>query len=74
MVKLSISLSQIIMEPNLGSNGDKSAARFGHQVAAWVLVMFCKIYFVKNHKFANNSAMSEAKEKISTDLESLEPY
>jgi hypothetical protein len=29
-------------------------------------------YLVKNHKIANNSATTEAREKISTDLESLE--
>jgi hypothetical protein len=27
---------------------------------------------VKNHKIANNSAITEAREKICTDLESLE--
>ncbi len=34
--------------------------------------MFCKFYLVKNHKIANNSATTEAREKISTHLESLE--
>ncbi len=34
--------------------------------------MFCNFYFVKIHKIANNSSTTEAKEKISTYLESLE--
>jgi hypothetical protein len=34
--------------------------------------MFCNFYLVKNHKIANNSATTEAREKISTYLESLE--
>jgi hypothetical protein len=33
--------------------------------------MFCNFYIVKNHKIANNSATIEAREKISTYLESL---
>jgi hypothetical protein len=41
-------------------------------VAAWVLDMFCDFYLVKNHKIVNNFTTTEAKEKISTDLESLE--
>jgi hypothetical protein len=49
-----------------------SAASFCHQVAASVPNMFCNFYFVKNHKNANSSATTEAREKISTDLESLE--
>ncbi len=31
-----------------------------------------QLYLVKNHKIAKNSTTTEAKEKISTDLESLE--
>ncbi len=55
-------------------NQDKSAARFCHQVAAWVPDMFCNFYSVKSHKIANNSAMTEGKVKMSTDLESLEYF
>ncbi len=50
----------------------KSATIFCHQVAAWVPDMFCIIYLVKSHKIANTSATTEAREKISTDLESVE--
>jgi hypothetical protein len=48
-----------------------SAASFCCQVAAVVPGMFCNFYFVKNHKIANNTATTEAREKISTYLESL---
>jgi hypothetical protein len=34
--------------------------------------MFCNFYLAESHKIANNSATTEAREKISTDLESLE--
>jgi hypothetical protein len=34
--------------------------------------MFCNSYLVKNHKIVKNSTTSEAREKISTDLESSE--
>jgi hypothetical protein len=34
--------------------------------------MFCNFYLVKNHKIANNSATTKAREKISTYLEFLE--
>jgi hypothetical protein len=51
-----------------------SAASFCHQVAALVPDMFCNFYLVKNHNIANNSATTEAGEKISTYLESLEFY
>ncbi len=54
-----------------GINEGKSAASFCCQVAALVPDMFCNFYFVKNHKIANNSATSEARERISTYLESL---
>jgi hypothetical protein len=54
------------------SNQDKSAARFCHQVAAWVPDMFCNFYLVKCHKIANNSATIEAKEKKISHLESFE--
>jgi hypothetical protein len=41
-------------------------------VAAWVPDIFCDIYLVRSHKIAENSATTEAREKISTDLESAE--
>jgi hypothetical protein len=41
-------------------------------VAAFFPEMFCKFYLVKNHKIANNSATTEAREKISNYLEFLE--
>jgi hypothetical protein len=34
--------------------------------------MFGKFYLVKNYKIAKNSTTTKAREKISTDLESLE--
>jgi hypothetical protein len=40
-------------------------------VAAWAQGMFGNLYLEKNHKIANNSTTAEAREKISTDLESL---
>jgi hypothetical protein len=41
-------------------------------VAALVPAMFCNFYLVKNHKIADNSATTQAREKMSTLLESLE--
>jgi hypothetical protein len=41
-------------------------------VAALVPAIFCNFYLVKNHKIADNSATTEAREKICTYLESLE--
>ncbi len=41
------------------------------QVAAMFLDMFCIFYLVKNHKIAKNETTTKAREKISTDLESL---
>jgi hypothetical protein len=32
-------------------------------VAAWFPDMFCNIYFVKSHKYANKLAATEAREK-----------
>jgi hypothetical protein len=49
---------------------DKSAASFCCQVAAWVPVMFCNFYLVKNHKIANDSKITKARENTSADLES----
>jgi hypothetical protein len=34
--------------------------------------MFCNSYLVKSHKTASNTATTKAREKICTDLESLE--
>ncbi len=53
-------------------NWDKSAVSFRFQVAAWVLDMFDNFYFVKNHKIVKNSTTTDAREKISMDLEFLE--
>ncbi len=41
-------------------------------VAAWFPDMFYSFYLVKDHKIAKNSRTPEAREKISTYLESLE--
>jgi hypothetical protein len=53
-------------------NEGKSAANFCHQVATLVSDMFCNFYLAKYHKIANNSATTEAREKISTYSKSLE--
>jgi hypothetical protein len=50
----------------------KSAASYCCQVAALVPDMFCYFCVVKNHKIVNNSATTEAREKIRTYLESLD--
>ena len=50
----------------------KSAAGFCHQVAALFPDMFCNFYVVKNHKIAQASTTTLAREKISTDWESVE--
>ncbi len=55
-------------------NEGKSDTIFCHQVAAWVPDMFCNFYLVKSHKIADSSATTEAREKLSTDLESVEFY
>ncbi len=52
-------------------NERESAASFGHQVAARFPGMFCNFYLVKSHKIGN-SAITKAREKLSTDLESVE--
>ncbi len=41
-------------------------------LAAWFPDMFQKFYLVKHHKVAKNSTTTKAREKIGTDLESLE--
>jgi hypothetical protein len=43
-----------------------------NQLPEWVLDMFCNLYLLKNHKIAYNSTTSKAREKLSTDSESLE--
>jgi hypothetical protein len=43
-------------------------------VAAWVPVVSCDFYLEKNHKIADNSMTFKRREKISTDLESVEFY
>ncbi len=53
-------------------NEGKSAASFRRQVAAWFPDIFCNFYLVKNHKIAKNSTTTKVREKISTDVESLE--
>ncbi len=53
-------------------NEVKSAANFCPQVAAWFPDMFCNFYFLKNIKVAKNSTIATAREKISTNLKSLE--
>jgi hypothetical protein len=58
-----------VREPEMTSldvNLGKSAVSFYRQVAALVPDMFCNFYLVQNHKIANNSATSKAREKIST--------
>jgi hypothetical protein len=47
---------------------NQSAASFCHQVAAWVLDIFHNFNFVKSHKTANNSAIADDREKMSTDF------
>jgi hypothetical protein len=50
----------------------KSAVIFCHQAAAWVLDIFSNFYLVKSHKISDRSATTEARKKISADLESVE--
>jgi hypothetical protein len=51
-----------------------SVASFCHQVAALEPDKFCNFYLVKNYKIANYSETSQAREKMSPNLESLEFY
>ncbi len=44
-------------------NKAKSAAKYCHQLAAWVPDMFWNFYLLKSHSIANNSATTEAREK-----------
>ncbi len=52
-------------------NEGESAASFCRQVTAWVKDMFCNFYIVKIHQIVNNSATTETREKLMTDLKSL---
>jgi len=54
------------------ANEGISAASFCRQVAAWFPDMLCNFYFMKNYKIDKNSTATEAGEKMSSDLESLE--
>ncbi len=47
---------------------------FNKPATALVPDLFCNFYLVKIYKIANNPATTEAREKISTYLESLEFY
>jgi hypothetical protein len=42
---------------------EKSAASLQHHAAAWFPDMFYNFYLAKNHKIANNSTYTEAREK-----------
>ncbi len=54
------------------SNEGVSAASFCRQVAALFPDMFYGFHSVKNYTIAKNTTTTKAREKISTDLESLE--
>jgi hypothetical protein len=53
---------------------DKSAVRLCHQVAAWVPHTCSHFYLARNHKIADSQQPAEAREKISTDWESLDLF
>jgi hypothetical protein len=52
-------------------NEGKSAASFCCRVVALVPDRFCNFYLEKNHKIANNSATTKAREKIKHIFEIL---
>ncbi len=54
------------------NNEGKLAPSFCRQVAAWFPDTFCNFYPMKNHKDGKNSTATKGREKISSDLESLE--
>ncbi len=54
------------------TNEGKSLASFCHRVAAWFPDVIYNFYLVKNHKIAKNSTSPQARQKISTHLDSLE--
>jgi hypothetical protein len=62
----------LVFSKSFAANEGKSAASFCGQVAAWFPDMFCNFYLVKIHKIVKNSTMTKAREKICTDLETLE--
>ncbi len=62
-------LQKVAMARKTRHNQDKSAGKFCHQLAAWVPDMFWNFYLLKNCKMVNNSATTEALEKISANLE-----
>ncbi len=66
--------SDITNQTSFYFNEGKWAASFCCQAAALVPDMFCNFYLGKNHKIAENWTATNAVEKISTDLESLEFY
>ncbi len=72
MTDCSLYLSLARTPSCLSHNEGKSASSFCRQVAAWFPDMFYHFYLVKNHKIAKNPTTIKAREKISTDLESLE--
>ncbi len=53
----------IIQNWKLKKQLDKSTASFCHHAAAWDPGMFYHFYLEKNHKIANNSTYTEAREK-----------
>ncbi len=53
----------MLLEPN----EDRPVARLCCQVAAQIPDILCNFYLVKNHKIANYSAITEAREKIDFD-------
>ncbi len=61
-------------QAKLNGNWDKSRANICHQVVAWVPDVFCNFYLVKNCIIANNSTTTNAREPMSTNMESLELF
>jgi hypothetical protein len=57
------------MKKKRGNEGEISC-----QVAALVPDMFCNFYLTKNYKIANNSATTEAREKIKHIFEILRNF
>jgi len=56
-------VNEMVFGHTTWSQLSKSAASFCCQVAAWVSVMFCNFYLVKNNKIPNNSKTAKAREK-----------
>ncbi len=72
LIGLAFLIQLLIIVVCMFVNEGKSAASFCLQVAAWVSDMLYNFYFVKNHKIADDSRTTKAREKNSTDLESIE--